>query len=297
MTQSTPEATATLRDPLVLERVLELADQGEEDVFTGPSAPMPTGLVYGGQLVAQAVIAAHRTIGTGRIVHSVHANFLRPARSDADVGYRVVRLTEGRSYAVRRVDAHQDGLVFTATVSFQHPEQSAVHAQRLTAAVPRPHTLPNIAERFAGRDDPTSRIWQTERGFDLRLVDDITAAGDVVDGPSRGLWFRSRLPLGEDEVRHRAAIAYASDFGLLHVTLAPHGRRATDLGLRMVSLDHALWLYEPARADEWLLFVQSPVSARSARGLAIGRIYREDGVLVALCAQEGVIRHPSDKDN
>lgn len=285
-------------DPLNgLLAALDLTDTGartHEDIFTGPSQWMPHGRVYGGQVLAQSLVAAQRTIDPTRVVHSMHGYFLRPGRVDLPITFSVDRIHDGRSFSTRRTQAYQDGLpILSAIMSFQDDDEGLDHQVDMPADLPEPESLPSVAEHLAEVDHAVARFWATERPFDMRHIPSpvyLSVEGEHV--AHQAVLIKALGPLPDDENLHRAALAYASDYTILEPILRRHGVPWATPGLKAASLDHAMWWHRFGRVDEWLLYVQESPTAIGGRGLSLGRIYRRDGVLVASVAQEGMVRVP-----
>ena len=271
-------------------------DQGD-DVFEGQSQPQPGGRVFGGQVLAQSLVAAQRTVDAERAVHSMHGYFLRAGDSTEPITFSVERLRDGRSFSARRVHALQFGRpILSMIASFQLPAVGLDHAEPMPD-VPAPETLPSLGDRLASVDDDRLRFWQRHRPLDLRHVQ----APIHVDAPAetareQAVWMRTYHTLPDDPALHAAVLAYASDYTLLEPVLRAHGVTWSRPGLRVASLDHAMWWHRPVRVDQWLLYVQASPSASGARGLSLGRIYAQDGTLVASVGQEGMVRVPDPPD-
>lgn len=282
-----------------VERLLEVLDldttqaRTTEDIFTGSSHPMPTGRIYGGQVLAQSLIAAERTMPEDRAVHSMHGYFLRPGDADQGITISVDRIHDGRSFSTRRSQAYQNGLpIFSMIASFQDDGPGVEHAEPMPSGVPSPESLLPDEERVPGLAGGARRML-SERAADMRHIDDpMYLPGDTERVPRQGVWMRMRAPLPDDARLHRAALAYLSDMSIQESILRAHGLYWSFPGLKVASLDHAMWWHRPARVDEWLLYVQESPNARGGRGLATGRIYSRDGALVASVAQEIMIRIP-----
>jgi acyl-CoA thioesterase-2 len=283
-------------DPLSgLLAALDLTDTGArtaEDIFTGPSQWMPTGRVFGGQVLAQSIIAAMRTLPDQRIVHSVHGYFLRPGDVELPITFSVDRIHDGRSFSTRRTQAYQRGLpILSMIASFQTQDEGLEHQVTMPEGMPDPESLPSAAEALTDFDHPIARFWATQRAFDIRHVDaSIYASPDPERRPRQAVWMRTVGPMPDDPDLHRAALAYATDYAILEPIMREHGIAWARPGLKMASLDHAMWWHRFARVDEWLLYVQESPTATGGRGLSTGRIFRRDGALVASVAQEGMIR-------
>jgi acyl-CoA thioesterase-2 len=274
---------------------LDLTDTGartSEDIFTGVSQWMPHGRVFGGQVLAQSLVAAMRTTPQGRAVHSMHGYFLRPGDVNHNITFSVDRIHDGRSFSTRRTQAYQNGLpILSMIASFQDPSDGLEHQVEMPADVPAPEDLKSDTELLAGFDHPVGRYWRDERPFDLRHIPSplyISVEGEHV--AHQAVWFKTYDRLPDDPDLHRAALAYASDYTLLEPTMRRHGISWATPGLKIASLDHAMWFHRFGRVDEWLLYVQESPSATGGRGLSHARIYSREGMLVANVAQEGMLR-------
>lgn len=287
-----------MSDPLSgLLDTLDLADTGartSEDIFTGPTQWMPHGRVFGGQVLAQSLVAAQRTIGEGRHPHSMHGYFLRPGDIDEPITFSVDRIHDGRSFSTRRTQAYQRGLpILSMIASFQDEDTGLDHQIDMPADLPAPESLPTAAESLEGFDHPIARSWSNDRAFDLRYVEGplyLSVEGGSV--PHQAVWLKTVGTMPDDPDLHRAALVYASDFSIQESVLRAHGLPWVTPGLKVASLDHAMWLHRFGRVDEWMLYVQESPTAVGGRGLSQGRVYRRDGVLMATVAQEITVRVP-----
>lgn len=285
-------------DPLAgLLATLDLTDTGartSEDIFTGPSQWMPGGRVFGGQVYAQSIIAAIRTVPEERAIHSTHGYFLRPGDANQPITFSVDRIHDGRSFSTRRTQAYQNGVpILSMIASFQDSDPGLKHQVDGPLDVTPPEELPTPAEVLGPIDHPVAQFWATSRAFDIRHVEQpIYFRADPHRVPRQAIWMKTIGRLPDDPNLHRAALAYASDYSILEPILRAHGLEWTHRGLKMASLDHAMWWHRPARVDEWLLYVQESPTASGGRGLSTGRIFTRDGVLVASIAQEGMVRVP-----
>ncbi len=274
---------------------LDLADTGartSEDIFTGPSQWMPNGRVFGGQVLAQSVIAAVRTVEPDRVVHSLHGYFLRPGDAALPITFAVDRIHDGRSFSTRRTQAYQNGVpILSAIFSFQTEDEGLEHQVGMPTDLPEPEELPSAAEVLSAIDHPIARTWARERAFDIRHMPSpiyLSVEGEHV--AHQAVWLRALGRLPDDPNLHRAALAYASDYAILEPVMRRHGIPWGRPDLKMASLDHAMWWHRFARADEWLLYTQSSPSSGGGRGLALGSIYDRGGRLIASVAQEGMLR-------
>ncbi len=273
-------------------KVLEL-QRLDADCFQGESRDPGHRRVFGGQVLGQALAAAYATVEE-RSVHSLHAYFLRAGDPDHPIMYEVDRSRDGASFTSRRVVAMQHGAqIFHMSASFQVSEEG-VDRQGSMPAAPAPETLPDMAEAIAelkrqAPDRPRPFLDQ-RRPFEFRPASLPDPHGEVPKEPHMKIWFRALDPLPDDEVLHRSLLAYASDYYLLG-TAGMDVRLVVDRSkLQMASIDHAMWFHRPFRMDEWLLYVLDSPTASCSRGFALGKIYSQDGRLVASTAQEGLIR-------
>lgn len=282
-----------------VDRLLDVLDldftqaRTTEDIFTGASHPMPTGRIYGGQVLAQSLIAAERTLPEDRAVHSMHGYFLRPGDSGQGITIAVDRIHDGRSFSTRRSQAYQNGVpIFSMIASAQDVGPGLEHAAPMPEGVPAPEELDRDEDRVQGLPGGTARML-SERAADIRHVGaPLYLPSDDERVAHQGVWMRMRAPLPDDPRLHRAVLAYLSDMTIQESILRAHGIYWAMPGLKVASLDHAMWWHRPARVDEWLLYVQESPNARGGRGLATGRIYSRDGDLVASVAQEIMVRVP-----
>ena len=282
-----PGPVAELLDLLDLERL-------ETDLFRGQCQTIGWPRVFGGQVVAQALVAATRTVPAERSPHSLHAYFLLGGDPNAPIIYEVERLRDGGSFATRRVKALQHGrAIFAMSVSFHRAEAGYDHAAEMPE-VPPPDALSDIRGLAAQREVivPSRNLaYFTQRWpVELRPVETERYLERKPHPPHFHVWMRASEPLPDDPAIHRAVLAFASDMSLLDATLIAHGTTVFDPAIQSASLDHALWLHRPFRADEWLLYAQTSPSASGARGFGHGSIFSRDGRLVASVAQEGLIR-------
>jgi acyl-CoA thioesterase-2 len=266
-------------------------------VFEGRSQKMPHGRVFGGQVLAQCVMAAGITVrdlndGDGsRPIHSLHGYFMRPGDDTLPIRFAVEEMRDGNSFSTRRVHAVQKGApIMSMTCSFQERAGGLDHQDPMPQ-VQGPEGLASLADAFRGVDHPGARHIAEARPIELRPVE----SNMFLDsGPEQvatnHVWMRAVERLPDDPLLHAAVLAYSSDYSLLEPVLRRHGLVWTDRRLRVASLDHSMWFHRDVRADEWLLYAQQSPSAVSGRGLSIGEIFSQDGTLVATTAQEGMVR-------
>ena len=278
-----------------IEELLELLrlEPLEVNLFRGASRDIGTPRVFGGQVLAQSLLAASRTV-EDRMVHSLHAYFLRAGDPEAPIVYNVDRSRDGRSFTSRRVVAIQHGRpIFTMAASFQVEEQGLEH-QLDVPDVPGPDDIgptPPVPAETLEKIPQKLRRWFTRLGpYEFRPVEQRDPVHPEPGEPQQKVWFRLTGNPGDDQLLHRALLAYASDFYLVGTATLPHGLSFLQGNLMMASLDHAMWFHRPVRVDDWLLYACDSPTASGGRGLARGLIYDREGRLVASTAQEGVIR-------
>jgi acyl-CoA thioesterase-2 len=286
----TPQEVSVLRQ---LVRMLDL-EQIEHLIFRGQSQDLGWGQVFGGQVLGQALSAAAKTVPADRVVHSLHAYFLRPGDVAAPIVYIVDPIRDGRSFHTRRVVAQQHGkAIFNLSASFHVDEQGPSHQSPMPTA-PGPETLVSerdLAQRVAHKlPDGLRRRVTAPWPIEIRPVAPVNAINPAPREPVRKVWFRTAAALPDDPAVHRYLLAYASDFHFLATALQPHGVGVFSREMRLASIDHAMWFHRPFRMDEWLLYSIVSPSASDARGLVQGRFFTADGTLVASTCQEGLMR-------
>jgi acyl-CoA thioesterase-2 len=274
-------------------RLLNVAPAGD-DTFTGHSRPGGTGRMFGGQVIAQALVAAERTVGEDRPAHSLHAYFLRGGNEAHGVDLTVLRDLDGGSFANRRVVAsQQDKPILTLVASFHRREDGPFHTNPMPA-VAQPEDLQDEAElraQYAHLLPVDKREMMLRlRPIEQRPVEARHWMGAEPGEAKSHTWFRTAARLPDDPRVHRAVLAYASDMSLLGTCTLPHGLSWLIGNVIGVSLDHALWFHDDFRADEWLLYVCDSPWAGRARGFNRGQVFTRDGRHVASVAQEGLIR-------
>lgn len=281
----------SILDELVAQLSLEKL---EENLFRGQSQDLGWGVVFGGQVLGQALTAAMRTVADERPVHSLHSYFLRPGDVKAPIVYEVDRIRDGSSFTTRRVVAIQHGeAIFNLAASFQKVEAGLSHQDSMPQ-VPPPESLPTDQARFAKHGErlpEQMRAWAlAERPIELRTVEDDDPFDPQVRPPERHVWLKAKHALPDATQLHQALLAYASDSAFITTSMKPHGVTWWTKGMQVASLDHAVWFHRPFRVDQWLLHVMHSPNASGSRGLVFGKVFTRDGVLVASTAQEGLTR-------
>ncbi len=269
----------------------------EVNLFRGRSPQDSWQRVFGGQVIGQALVAAVRTV-EHRPPHSLHAYFLLPGDPKVPIIYDVDRMRDGKSFTSRRVTARQHGHpIFSMLVSF-HADEPGLEHQAKMPDVPSPEDLPSDAEMRAkflpAMPEPVRHYYERERPIELRPVQFDRYRGTKYPDGQFNVWIRTTARLPDVPAIHQCVLAYASDMMLLDTALVPHGRSLFEKEFMAASLDHALWLHRPFRADDWLLYAQDSPNLYGARGFARGLIFTREGTLIASVAQEGLVRLRSD---
>lgn len=285
------QISASLTAILDLERL-------ESNLFRGRSPKSTWPRVFGGQVIAQSLYAACKTV-EGRQPHSLHAYFLLPGDPEQPIVYEVDRLRDGRSFTTRRVLAIQKGeAIFAMSASFQVDEPGYEH-QMPMPDVPMPEDLPDREEMAQSilphMPDAVQAYYQRKRPIEIRPVElERYRTGGKME-PKFNVWIRAMEPLPDEPALHQSVLAYASDLMLLDSSLIAHGTTVFDQKIQGASLDHALWFHRPFRADDWLLYAQDSPSTSGARGFSRGMVFDRQGHLVASVAQEGLVRPRPDR--
>jgi len=275
-----------LPETLALERI-------EVNLFRGTSPDYSGARIFGGQVIAQSLLAANETV-EGRVCHSLHCYFIRPGDPKIPILFEVDRARDGGSFTTRRVTAIQHGKqIFNLAASFKARETGAEHQAAMPDA-PRPETLPDEAtqqrELLPLLPEELQRDLLRLRPIEIRPVGGHFYLEKGKKEPRSEAWMRAYAPIGDDPRMQQAVLAYASDMNLAGNAMRPHGLMWRSPGLQSASLDHAMWFHHPTDFNKWHLYVMDSPAASDARGFNRGSIYNEDGVLVASTAQEGLMR-------
>ena len=286
----------SLIDPFLQTIKLEQLD---ENTFQGNSLDIGSKAVFGGQVLAQSLNAATRTVAMDRFVHSLHAYFILPGDIQKPILYEVDKVRDGRSFTTRRVIAKQNGkAIFITAASFQIEEKGLDHQIEMLN-VPHPESLASMQDIIKRLEQEGKPIppWYRRKNWpiEFRPVEDIDPYRPGRRPPFRHVWFRANGKLTDDKALHRCILAYASDFNLLGAALLPHNVSFVKDRMIIASIDHAMWFHRDFRADEWLLYALDSPSASNARGFSRGNIFNQAGDLVASVTQEGLIRLIGDK--
>jgi acyl-CoA thioesterase-2 len=273
--------------------ILDLEQRGE-DRFAGVSPDIGWRRIFGGQVVAQSLVAAQRTAPPGRLVHSLHGYFLKIGDPKVTVEYEVQRLRDGGSFSTRYVIGRQAGeIIFILTAGFHVEEQGLSHQIRMPK-VTRPADCiseEELGEKLARQWPGAFQGYHDKRWpIEMRLTDPESFFDRSGRDPVMNIWMRARGPVDGPPSLHQAVLAYASDFSIIDTAVIAHGKILADPSLQIASLDHAVWFHRPFRTDEWLLYAQESPTASGSRGMCRGLLFKEDGTLVASVAQEGLMR-------
>ncbi|KQO73810.1 acyl-CoA thioesterase II [Rhizobium sp. Leaf262] len=289
-----------LENTAPLEKLISTLDleKLEENLFRGTSPQVGWQRVFGGQVIAQALMAAQRTVSDERFVHSLHAYFMRPGDPKVPIIYQVDRIRDGSSFATRRIVAIQHGhAIFSMSASFQIDEGGFDHQAQIPD-VPQPEQLMSedqMRDAFLAKAPPAIRkYWENKRPIEIRPVSLTHYISREKLEPHQDIWVRAVGHVPDDRHYQAAVLAYLSDMTLLDTSLYAHGTTIFDPSVQAASLDHAMWFHRPCKLDDWLLYTQDSPSASGARGLTRGNLFTRDGVLVASMAQEGLIRKLAD---
>lgn len=285
------DPTDILRDVLKLERV---SATEESSKFLGYTPPQTRGRVFGGQVLAQSLVAASHSVTDDRFLHSMHCYFIRPGDSSEPLEIAVDHHRDGRSFSVRRVEVTQHNkVILSLTCSFQTESQGMEHAMPMPQGIPKPDDLPPVSALLGMIDDPRAQELAHNRPFDIRYAYEPVFLRPGSEKTNRNVvWMKPFTPINVSNNVAAAGLAYVSDYTMLESIIRTHGLAWSDPGISVASLDHAMWFHRPFSINEWLLFVQESPSAQSSRGLGLGYIYTMDGDLVATVAQEGMLRWP-----
>ncbi|BCH06775.1 acyl-CoA thioesterase II [Mesorhizobium sp. 131-3-5] len=266
----------------------------EHNLYRGRSPQVEWQRVFGGQTIAQALVAAQRTVEPDRFVHSLHGYFMRPGDIRVPIAYEVDRIRDGGSFTTRRVLAIQHGqAIFSLEASFQVDEKGLEHQFALPDDVPPPEgllTQRQLLERAERVPEAVRRFWARERPLELRPVNLQHYESRDKLPPRQNVWIRLGGPVPDDRALQSVLLAYLSDMTLLDTSTFAHGRGLFDPDIQAASLDHSMWFHRPHSLDGWLLYAQDSPSSSGSRGFSRGTLYARDGTLIASMAQEGLIR-------
>lgn len=277
--------------------LVELLDleQIELNIYRGQSYTVGSPNVFGGQVLAQALNAASRTVDENRFVHSLHAYFILPGNLEIPILYRVERLRDGGSFTTRSIQAIQNGkTIFQMIASFQSEQEGYSHQFEMPKDIKQPEDLlswDDFRERFANMLPKSFKLWlDIDRPIEFKPVEIENPAQPKKMEPYKHVWIRAKGAMPNDKAMQQQVLAYASDYNLLATALLPHGDKANFRNIKMASLDHAMYFHREFDLSDWLLYAIDSPSSSNARGFTRGNIFNREGVLVASVIQEGLIR-------
>ena len=273
--------------------------------FRGESLDFPTGRLYGGQLLGQAIMAGGRTVPEGRLPHSMHAYYLRTGLMKQDVQAEVETIRDGHSFSSRQVDLRQgERTILNALLSYQQVGQEGIrYSDPMPAGLPGPEDLPGSREQMEPYADqsPFADYYARQSPFDLRhvggtvLLDD--AENENFEDGSRSrqaVWSRTQGRADLDPLMRRALLAMECDQIMMEPALRRAGLSMTTPGISFASIDHAMWWYQDLDPCDWHCFIQESPVADHGRSLCMAKVYNRQGDLAAFMVQEAMIRVPKD---
>lgn len=266
----------------------------EENLFRGQSQDLGLGIVFGGQVMGQAISAAKETVKPSHRVHSFHSYFLRAGNTEQPIVYDVERIRDGRTLSTRSIKAIQNGkAIFYMAASFKAVEKGFEH-QDTMPEVPAPEDLISEQEMALLHTDMIPVFIRDklvgDKPIEMRPVSFVDPIEPVKEAPKRYVWFRANGRMPDDLRIHRYLLAYASDFNFLPTALQPHGVSFLRPDMQVVTVDHSMWFHHDFRLDEWLLYSVDSSVASDGRRLVKGQFFTREGKLVASTIQEGLIR-------
>ena len=297
--------TTTVNPLTHLTQVLRLAEPSEyrdHTYINGESLYFPTGRVYGGQVIAQCVIAAAKTIPKHRLPHSIHGYFISAGDIRQDLLFDVEKLRDGRSFSSRRINVTQSqGAILTAIASFQEQGQEGVEfSDPFPEDVPDPETLKSAKDLMKpyAKQSPYADYYAERSPFDIRHVSPTIMLGADnasarADSGRQMVWMKVDGIVQVPQVTHRAILALGCDQIMMEPVLRRAGLSIATPGISFASIDHSMWWYRDVNINDWHLYVQDTPTAAHGRGLGVAKVYSRDGQLVAAIAQEAMIRVPA----
>ena len=282
----------------LLEKSLSLfdLDKVDKDIYSWSGKNVGFKRIFGGQVMAQTLIAAYKTIDVKHFAHSFHSYFLRPGQMEKPITFTVDRIRDGKSFSTRTVKAIQDGeAIFNSSISFQKEEKGLEHQIKMPD-VPKPEDLKSeIENRKAlleklNMDEGDMPMFLKQREIEMRPVEVQDYFNPKKLPPYKNTWIKAEGKLPKDLISQQAFLLYISDMGLLAAANNSVGVNFLTKNFQNASLDHAMWFHRKIDLNDWFLYsIDSPIT-RNARGFSRGSIFSKTGDLVASCTQEGLIR-------
>jgi len=278
-----------LLDILVLEKF-------DENIFSGISKTIGSPQVFGGQVLAQAINAAYRTINNNRVLNSLHSYFLEAGNLEIPIRYEVGIIRDGGSFSTRRVTAIQnEKTIFILAASFHKVEEGYEHQVAMKTDIKQPEALLSwldVVEKYGTFIPAKMKTFlEIERPIEFKPTYIANPLEKKDLSPVADTWFRLKGDASNlDLATKQQILTYASDYNILASTLYPNASVANQGNVQMASLDHSMWFFREFDFDDWMLFQTESPSTFGARGFARGHIYSRKGELIASVAQEGLMR-------
>jgi acyl-CoA thioesterase-2 len=264
--------------------------------FSGESVTIGSAIVFGGQVLAQAVNAAYRTVQKDRFIHSLHSYFLEAGDLNIPIKYDVAEMRNGGSFSTRRVTASQnDKTIFILAASFHKKEDSFEHQTELDKTIKQPEELLSWEEMVAQFGDFLPKriksFLSIERPIDFKPVHVPNPLEPENLPPKEEIWFKLKgnIPKMDLQLKHQI-LTYISDYNVLNAAFKPNAKDYNFGNTMTASLDHSMWFFRDFEFNDWMLFSAESPNTYGARGLAKGNIFTRDGKLIASFAQEGLMR-------
>jgi acyl-CoA thioesterase-2 len=270
--------------------------QIDENQFEGISKTVGSPNVFGGQVLAQAIHAAQRTITNKRVLHSMHSYFLEPGNLDVPITYQVSSVRDGGSFSVRRVTAHQgDITIFILSASFHRKEDGYNHQIDMPSNIKQPEELMSWTDMLEKYGDAipsrTKGFMQIARPLEFKPVEVVNPFNKEDLPPFSNMWFKLNGDTSElDLAAKQQILTYISDYSILAAAMNRHASKAHWGNTQTASLDHSMWYFRDFDFDDWMLYAIESPNTSNARGFAKGNIFSRDGKLIASVAQEGLMR-------
>ncbi len=270
--------------------------QIDDNQFEGISETVGSPNVFGGQVLAQAISAAQRTITNNRVLHSMHSYFLEPGNLEMPIVYQVSSVRDGGSFSVRRVTAHQGEVtIFILSASFHRKEDGYDHQIDMPKHLKQPEELmswADILEKYGDVIPPkTKGFMEAERPLEFKPVEIVNPFNKQDLPPFTNVWFKLNGDASKlDLAAKQQILTYISDYSILAAAMNRHASKAHWGNTQTASLDHSMWYFRDFDFDDWILYAIESPNTSNARGLAKGNIFSRDGKLIASVAQEGLMR-------
>ncbi|BBY92329.1 acyl-CoA thioesterase II [Mycobacterium gallinarum] len=272
--------------------ILDLRQTGD-DTYVGSHPSKNPVRTFGGQMMAQSLIAATRSLEHDLPPSALSVHFIAGGDPEKDLEFHIARLRDERRFANRRVDVMQDGVLLTsAMVSYLAGGRSLEHGIE-PPELPDPLTVPPVDDLLRGYEDVVPHFVNALRPIDWRYTNDPTwvmrSKGEKLT--YNRVWMKAQGHMPDDPALHAAALAYASDTTVLDSIITTHGLSWGFDRIFAVTTNHSVWFHRPVRFDEWVLYSTSSPVAADSRGLGTGHFFDRSGQLLATVVQEGIVKH------